>query len=173
MGSFADPKIDAPISRSHVRGARTVAGVEFAKGVVGVLAILGFLSLLHKDAWDITERVLEFLRIDTDRHFAQVLLDLADRVTDRNLWAAALVATIYSTLRFIESYGLWKVRAWAEWLAAISGMAYLPFEIYESARKPTPLAFTVLVINVVIVLYMLYLRTFGRSQEASAYQIGD
>jgi len=48
----------------------------------------------------------------------------------------ALVAAIYVTLRFIEAYGLWYIRPWAEWLAIASGTIYVPFEALDLLRRP-------------------------------------
>ena len=125
------------------------------------MLLLGFgaVSLVHKDAWDVAESVLHFLHVNPDRHrSAQVFLNLADNVTDRKLWAMAAGATAYSIVRFVEAYGLWRARAWAEWFALISGALYVPFEAYELVRHATPIHVAVLLINLGVVFYMLYLR---------------
>jgi uncharacterized membrane protein (DUF2068 family) len=72
------------------------------------------------------------------------------------------VAALYSTLRFIEAYGLWKKRVWAEWVALISGAVYLPFEINELFRRVSALSVLLFVANLGIVMYMLYLRLVKR-----------
>ncbi|MCZ7627423.1 MAG: DUF2127 domain-containing protein [Candidatus Methylomirabilis sp.] len=41
------------------------------------------------------------------------------------------MAAGYASVRFVEAYGLWLERRWAEWFAAVSGGIYIPFEIYE------------------------------------------
>ena len=72
---------------------------------------------------------MHFLHVNPDRHHsAQVFLNLADNITDRKLWAMAGGAAAYSIVRFVEAYGLWRARAWAEWFALISGALYVPFE---------------------------------------------
>jgi uncharacterized membrane protein (DUF2068 family) len=58
-------------------------------------------------------------------------------------------------------------------VALASGAVYLPFEIYELLRKPTGIRAAILVINLAIVLYMIYLRTWARGRDTRAYQIGD
>ena len=145
---------------------RAVASLELAKGVVVLLLGFGAVSLVHKDAWDVAEAVLHFLRVNPDHHhYAQVFLNLADNVTDAKLWAMAAGATAYSIVRFIEAYGLWRARAWAEWFALISGALYVPFEAYELARRVTPVHLAVLLINLGIVFYMLYLRLSARRES--------
>lgn len=159
----------AKAAERHRRRAalRTVASLELAKGLVVLLLGFGAVSLVHKDAWDIAEALLRFLRVDPDRHhYAQVFLDLADNVTDAKLWALAGGAAAYSIIRFVESYGLWRERTWAEWFALISGAIYVPFEAYELIRRPSAIHAAVLLINLAIVFYMLYLRLSARAETA-------
>ncbi|HMK28558.1 MAG TPA: DUF2127 domain-containing protein [Terriglobales bacterium] len=139
-----------------------MASVEFVKGLVVLLAGFGVLSLVHRDAWDVAESFLEWLRISPEDHYAQVFLNLADQITDAKLWTVAIGALAYSTLRFVEAYGLWRARAWAEWLALISGSIYLPFEIVELARRPDWIRLSILLINLAVVLYMAFLRAQAR-----------
>jgi uncharacterized membrane protein (DUF2068 family) len=128
---------------------------------------------VHRDAWDVAESFLEWLHISPETRYAQVFLNLADQVTDAKLWAVALGALAYSSLRFAEAYGLWRERAWAEWLALISGAIYLPFEIYELARRPDWLRLVILVINLAVVLYMVFLRAQARTRLEGSYGVGD
>ena len=127
-----------------------------------LLAGFGVLSLVHRDAWDVAESFLEWLHISPDAHYAQVFLNLADQVTDTKVWAVAIGALTYSTLRFFEAYGLWRERAWAEWLALISGGIYLPFEIYELMRRLDWIRLGIFLVNLAVVLYMVYLRIQDR-----------
>jgi len=129
-----------------------------------LLAGFGVLSLVHRDAWDVAERFLEWLRISPDGHYAQVFLNLADQVTDGKVWAVAIGALAYSSLRFVEAYGLWGERPWAEWLALVSGAIYLPFEIYELARRPDFVRLAVFLINLAVVFYMAFLRLQARER---------
>jgi len=147
--------------------------VEFFKGLIVLLAGFGVLSLVHRDAWDVAENFLEWLKISPDSQYAQVFLNLADQVTDAKLWAVALGAVAYSSLRFAEAYGLWRERAWAEWLALISGAIYLPFEIYEIVRRPDWIRFTILAVNLAVVLFMAYLRMQGRTRMENSYSTAD
>ena len=127
-----------------------------------LLASFGVLSLVHRDAWDVAESFLEWLHISPDAHYAQVFLNLADQVTDTKVWAVAVGALTYSTLRFFEAYGLWRERAWAEWLALISGGIYLPFEFYELMRRLDSIRLGIFLVNLAVVLYMVYLRIQDR-----------
>ena len=159
----------AKTAERHRRRAalRAVASLELAKGAVVLLLGFGAVSLVHKDAWDAAEALLRFLHVNPDHHhYAQVFLNLADNVTDKKLWAVAAGAAAYSIVRFVEAYGLWGERTWAEWFALISGTLYVPFEVYELVRRPTAIHVAVLLINLAIVFYMLYLRLSAQAEEA-------
>ena len=161
---------DCTVNQKHLKGLRAVAILELTKGLLAVLAGLGLLALLHQDVSDVAANLLDWLHIDPDYRYAQVFLDLADRMDDAQLWRIAIVVLAYAILRFAEAYGLWRARAWAEWLAFASGAIYLPFEVFELVRRPTLVHVSILLVNLVVVLYMLYLRTGTRAREQSAYQ---
>ncbi len=147
---------------------RAVATVEFSKGVFVVIMAFCALALLHRDTWVIAERILSMLHVSTDRRWAQVFLDFADNITDARLWDAAGIAFAYASLRFTEAYGLWRQRTWAEWVAFVSGTLLLPFEIRELFRGLTFWRCALLIGNVAIVLYMLYVILDNRSERRIA-----
>jgi uncharacterized membrane protein (DUF2068 family) len=143
---------------------RAVASLELTKGLIVLMAACGVLLMLHReDPWDIADGLLRLLHISPDHHFAQVFLDWADSLTETKVWAVAGVALGYSLLRFVEAYGLWYAKAWAEWIALISGTLYLPFEIYKLINRPSLFHVGVFVINVAVVLYLVYELKTGES----------
>jgi uncharacterized membrane protein (DUF2068 family) len=144
---------------------RVVASFEFIKGIFVLLIGLSAILLVHKDAWVIAESLLALLHISTDRHWAQLFLDFADRLTDARLWMAAQVAFAYSILRFTEAYGLWKQRTWAEWVAFVSGTLLLPLEVHGLMGGINLLRSAVFLGNLAIVFYMLFLLRAGRQRR--------
>jgi uncharacterized membrane protein (DUF2068 family) len=91
------------------------------------------------------------------------------QVTDVRLWKIAVVVAVYVTLRFIEAYGLWHIRPWAEWLAFASGSIYIPFEAADLLRHLTWFRVLVIVVNLGIVLYMLMLRLEAAKKHHAAH----
>jgi uncharacterized membrane protein (DUF2068 family) len=155
------PRIPHPTIHDpgHIKGVRTVATLEFTKGIIVVLAGLGVFSMRHKNIWGVTDSLLEFLHVSPHHlHFLGVFVTLMHRVSDVRLWKVATVASVYVILRFVEAYGLWYIRPWAEWLAIASGSIYIPFEVADLLRRPDWFRLLVIVVNVGIVLYMLTLR---------------
>jgi len=71
-------------------------------------------------------------------------------------------------VRFVEAYGLWRARAWAEWFAMISGAVYVPFEVFDLIHKTTVIRGGILLINLLVVGYMVYLRLYARPEKRDA-----
>ena len=65
-------------------------------------------------------------------------------------------SSVYSLARFIEAYGLWYAKRWAQWFAAVSGGIYVPFELFELYEHVTWLSLGALTLNLAIVAFMLY-----------------
>ncbi len=154
----------------HIKGVRTVATVEFTKGVIVVLAGLGLLSIRHRSIWGVAESFLEFFHVSPYHHYVGVFIDLVSRISDVRLWKIAVAAGIYAILRFVEAFGLWYALPWAEWMAAITGGIYIPFEAADLIRRATSFRLLVLVINSIIVLYMLYLRLEAGKKRRAAHK---
>ena len=144
----------------HHRGLRTVATIEAIKGVLAVGAGLALVEVIRHDVdlEDAAHHLLVALRIDPDLRISHYFLRQVERMSDANLWNIVAIIALYASLRFLESYGLWRQRIWAEWLAIVSGAIYLPFELRALIRHPTPIHWAVLLINIVIVLYIAYVR---------------
>ena len=146
--------IDERASRA---GLRAVAAFEAFKGLLVLLLLIALLAV-HNRIEDYAEDLLYHLHIDFDRHFAQSFLKAASTISDSRLWTVAVAATVYAIVRFIEAWGLWNRRVWAEWFALLSGALYLPLEMFKVAERATWEHVGVLAVNVVIVAYMLFIR---------------
>jgi uncharacterized membrane protein (DUF2068 family) len=132
-----------------------VALFEGAKGVVVLLAGFGLLSFIHKDLHGAAVRLVEHAHLNPASHYPRIFLDLTERITDARLWSLALGAATYAVVRLIEAVGLWLRKSWAEWFAILTGVLYIPIEIFEVARSVTWPRVTVLVVNLGVVGYLL------------------
>jgi len=147
-------------------GVRAVAFFEALKGVLVLVAGFGLLALVHRDLEDLAERLVRHSHLNPASHYTRVFIEAAARTSDARLRTLAALAFAYSCVRFGEAYGLWKMRAWAEWFAIISGCIYLPVELYELVERPTLIKAGVLVVNAFIVAYLLYVRFSRTGREA-------
>ncbi len=132
------------------------------KGILGLAVGIALILLLHKDLEMVAGNILEYLHVDPTGHFAQMFVERASKINESNIMAFVALAFVYTIVRLVEAYGLWRLRAWAEWFAIISGMIYLPIEIYEIFQKPTFTRFVIFFGNVAIVLYLIYVRREAR-----------
>jgi len=138
-------------SNASRKVVKSVALFEATKGIIVVLAGFGLLSLLHHDLRALAIALVGRLHLDPTHHYARGFIDAAANTTDSRLWFAAVIGFVYAAFRFVEAYGLWFCRTWAEWLALISGGIYLPLEVYELFRRLTWMRVSALVANLVVV----------------------
>jgi uncharacterized membrane protein (DUF2068 family) len=131
-----------------------VALFEAAKGALVFLAGFGLAAFLHRDAERIADALVSRLHLNPANDHARIFLELLSDVSSGKLWLLAAFAAAYAVLRFIEAYGLWRARSWAQWVAVLSGAIYVPFEIYELYLSVTWIKLAALLINTTIVAYV-------------------
>jgi uncharacterized membrane protein (DUF2068 family) len=141
---------------SNKQALHAIALFEAVKGVAALAASLGLLSLAHHDVRSLAYALIGHFHLNPEAHFPHLLLDYASLLGNQNLSNVVLLAWAYAALRLTEGYGLWKDRAWAEWLAALSGGIYLPWEVLHLVHHRTAINALVLLGNVVVVAYLVY-----------------
>lgn len=140
----------------HERGLHIVALFEGAKGLLVLVVGFGLLSFIHKDIHEAAMQLVEHFHFNPASHYPRIFLDLTERINDTKLWGMAIAAAMYFVVRMIEAVGLWLRKSWAEWFAILTGGMYIPVEIFEVARRVTWPRVTVLVINLGVVSYLLF-----------------
>jgi len=141
---------------THSRGLHIVALFEGAKGLLVLVAGFGLLTYIHKDIHEAAARLVEHIHLNPASHYPRIFLELTERLNDAKLWSMAIAATAYSVVRMVEAVGLWMRKSWAEWFAVLTGGMYIPVEIFEVARSVTWPRVTVLVVNLGVVSYLLF-----------------
>jgi len=142
--------------KSHARGLHVVALFEGAKGLLVLLVGFGLLAFIHQDIHAAALKLVENHHLNPASHYPRIFLDLSERVHDTQLWGMAAAAAMYSTVRMIEAVGLWMRKSWAEWFAVLTGGMYLPIELFEVVQGATWPKVTVLIVNLGVVLYLLF-----------------
>jgi uncharacterized membrane protein (DUF2068 family) len=149
-------------------GLEAIAVFEAIKGIAVLAAGFGLLALVHRDLPEMVEHIIQHTHMNPEGHLSHIFLRAAERTSDARLRAIAGAAFAYSVVRFVEAYGLWNARVWAEWFAILSGTLYLPWEVYEIAIHPHPFRWLVFLGNIAILLYLIYGRIrairIGRQQ---------
>ena len=137
-----------------------MAVFEAFKGALALASAYFLIVLIRRDVdfEDAAEHILFSLHISPGHRWSQQFLHAAQQISGLNLAMIAAIAISYATLRFVEGYGLWRQRAWAQWLAIISGCVYIPFEVYKVVRRPNELHWAILGTNILVVLYIAWVR---------------
>jgi uncharacterized membrane protein (DUF2068 family) len=101
------------------------------------------------------------LSIDLDTGPAH-LLQQALAAKHSTLLLVAGGVLLYGILQLTESVGLWLMKRWGEYVAAVGTSVFIPLEIYELVEKVTALRVGALVVNLLAVAYLAYTkRLFG------------
>ena len=156
------PLRDANDSLEHAlhlnarRKLRIVALVDVVKALVVLAMAFGLLragghALEHGGA-----TVLRLLDIDPTLGVARRFLAFLHSA-DSEHGLLVMAACAYALLRFIESWGLWRMRGWARWLGIVSAGIYVPFELYYLVRTPNATSASVLAVNLAV-LWLLWPR---------------
>ncbi|MEO8017148.1 MAG: DUF2127 domain-containing protein [Pseudomonadota bacterium] len=143
---------------------RAVALFESATGILALAAGFGLLSLGPDEVQDVALRIVARSHLNPAAHYPRIFVEFAGQATNTHLLLIAAGAAAYSVVRFVEAYGLWNGRRWAEWFAALSGAIYIPVEVMELNRHVSWLGIAALTANVAIVAVMLYLVSHTNSK---------
>jgi uncharacterized membrane protein (DUF2068 family) len=133
---------------------RAIAVFEASKGLAALAIGIGLAQLLHHDLHHLVLELVGHFGLNPDQPFPALLLHYTDVLNNTPLDTVELLLGGYLTLRFVEAYGLWMARAWAEWLGALSGGLYIPFEVHHLWHDPGVPSVLVTTINVLIVTFL-------------------
>lgn len=156
------------------KGIYFIAVFEAVKGVIALIAGFGILSLMHRDIAEFAEDFVGVLHLNSEGRLAHTIVETITKLDPSNIEIFFALSLVYAAIRFVEAYGLWRLRAWAEWFAIISGAIYVPVEIYEFLQKPTFFRAAVLIFNIAVVIYLYSFRKREKKRrETDEYQIAE
>jgi len=146
---------DAALLHSRANNVlQLIALFEVAKGLAAIAISVGLMTLAHHDLRALAAALIGHFHLDPSTHYPRLFLAEAEQWRHTDFFKVLLYAAAYAGLRFAEAYGLWRDRAWAEWLAAGSGAVYLPIEVTHWRADASAINAGVLCFNVLIVVYM-------------------
>lgn len=137
-------------------GLRVVAAMEACKGLVSLLVALGLHELAGRNLQQMAEALVSHAHLNPASHWPGIFIRAVSALPDIDLTLLAFGALAYAVIRLIEAYGLWKGLLWTQWFALASGAIYLPFELYELFSRPSLLSLAVLMVNLIVVGYMVF-----------------
>lgn len=148
----------------------TAQDAERSKQVLAAIALYKFLKaggciLLAAFAWRLLDPVraagfgqwLESLHWMTRYGLAARLVDRLLGLDHQQFVLLGSIASGYALLYLVQGFGLWSGKRWAEYLVVVESSLLLPLEAWELAHRFTLFKLGVLVANLAIVVYLVFL----------------
>ena len=139
------------------RGLLLIGLFKLGKAILFFALGVGAIHLLHKDIGDEVMRLATALKFDPESRFVALLLDKADLIDAHRLKQISLATFGYSALALTEGVGLLLEKVWAEYLTLCLTVSFLPWELYELARQPNWFRLSLLLINLAVLWYLVWL----------------
>lgn len=161
MGSASSAVIEhtvtAPGRAKHDQGLLLIGIFKLTKAVFFVAIAAGALHFIHHDLGESLDRVVKFLRFDAENRFVSLLLGKADLITHHRLRQISMGTAAYAVLCTIEGVGLMRRKVWAEYLTLWLSASFLPWEAYELLHHANLWRLGILLMNLMITLYLVWL----------------
>jgi len=164
-GDNAATKVAAP-PYNHSRGLLLVGLFKLSKAVFFTAVGAGALHLVHKNVADVLEHILDALRVGPESRFVKILLDKATLINSHQLREAGTLSFLYAAVCVVEGTGLVLRKGWAEYFTVILTAMGLPWESYELMDKFSMYKVALLVINLAVLLYLLWVLKRKREEAA-------
>ncbi len=139
------------------RGLLLIGIFKLAKSLFFFCLGIGAFHLMHRDLAEEALRLAHALRFDPESRVTALLLDKIDLIDQRRLRAIGFGTFLYSALALTEGVGLLLAKVWAEYLTLVLTMSFLPWELYELARRPSWFRLWLLLINLAVLWYLVWL----------------
>ena len=159
----AEATTDTPAE--HRRGLLLIGLFKLSKSLFFFAVGLGALHLVHRDLGNEIMHLAQQLRfVDPESRMVLLLMQKADLIDAAKLREIGFGTFAYSALALVEGTGLMLEKVWAEYLTLGLTVAFLPWEIFELVREPSWFRFGLLMTNLLVLAYLLWLlrRMAGR-----------
>lgn len=139
------------------RGLLMIGLFKLGKAIFFFALGLGAIHLLHKDLADEVLRLATALKFDPESKLVTLVMEKVDMIDAHRLLQISFATFAYSALALTEGIGLMMEKVWAEYLTLILTVSFLPWELYELARHPNWFRLSLLIINLVVLGYLIWL----------------
>ena len=134
----------------------TIAVYKFVKAAALLALGFGELHYLHRDLAHEVAHWVDLLRVDPHNHYLMWVMEKVSKVDEHRLRQLSVGTFFYAVLFLCEGTGLALGKRWAEYLTIVSTASLLPIEVYEILSNPGVGKVVVLVANLVIVAYLVW-----------------
>jgi uncharacterized membrane protein (DUF2068 family) len=162
-----DAKPEIGVRAHRDRGLLAIGLFKLGKAILFFSLGIGAIHLLHKDLGDEILRLAKELRFDPESRIVTLILDKVDLIDDHRLRLISFGTFAYSVLALTEGIGLMLEKVWAEYLTLTLTVSFLPWELYELSRHPNWFRLSLLLINLAVLWYLVWLLKKKKVTEAS------
>ena len=138
------------------RGLFLVGLFKLCKTIFFLGVGAGAIHLIHRNLGELVMRIIDALPIDPEGRVVSLVMDKADLIDAHDLRRIGAGAFIYATLCLIEGTGLVLRKGWAEYFTVTLTVLGLPLEVFEILHRVTALKLGALAINLVVLVYLLW-----------------
>ena len=136
----------------------TIALFKFFKAAAMITAGSLALTFRHANLTVIATRWVNKFRLDPDNKYVDWVIDHTKLVHAKQLEMLAAGTFTYALLFLVEGIGLYREKAWGEYLVIVEVCLLMPLEIVGICAKPDLLRIGLLIANILILVYLIYLR---------------
>ena len=154
---MAEKLADSSEIQGRDRGLLLIALFKLSKAILFFGIGMGAIHMLHKDLADEVMRLAARLRFDPESRLVALLMDKVGLIGPHRLKQISVATFGYSALALTEGCGLLLEKSWAEYLTLALTVSFLPWELYELFRRPDWFRLGLLVINVAVLAYLIWL----------------
>jgi uncharacterized membrane protein (DUF2068 family) len=152
---------------------RFITVERFVKGTVLVLAGIALIAVSGTNTFqDWVTRAQTELNLNPGQHIWQRLYEQTlvrfGHSSARLRDALGAGAILYGLLELLEGVGLLLRRRWAEYLVLVATCAFVPVEVDELVRHPTPVKAIAFLVNVAIIAYLVWRKRLFLERPSTA-----
>jgi uncharacterized membrane protein (DUF2068 family) len=160
------------VRRQHDPGFLLIAVWKLFRGVlllvIGLWALASWHGYCPPGEHSVAVRwCINILRDAGSHRFIHRFLANHGVMRERNLELICIVASLYSLKLFIEGFGLWFEKIWAQYLTVTLTSLFIPVAVYELTTHLDLARLAALIANILIVGYLV-MRLRQRKKTARA-----
>ena len=141
---------------SERRMLRAIALFKMAKAAALVAVGIGAMTLVDVDLTRVAGNWVARIGLGPGSQDVGRALLQAASVTSPHIKAVGVGSFVYAALFATEGIGLWLLKSWAEWMTIVLTSSLVPLEVWELVRRPGWLKLVILVVNVGLVGYLIW-----------------
>jgi uncharacterized membrane protein (DUF2068 family) len=150
------------------RGLLLIGLFKLVKSIFFFCIGVGAIHLLHKDLGDEVLRLATRFNFDPESRVVSLLMEKVDLIDAHRLREIGFATFAYSALALTEGIGLLREKEWAEYLTLILTISFLPWELFELVRRPDWFRLGLLLINLAVLAYLVWLLQRKKKAELAA-----